>query len=41
MRKFLTILGGFFLALYVLGSLNVIDFRVCVSEVGVCNPKPQ
>lgn len=42
MRTFLTILGGFFLVLYVLGSLNAIDFRMCVGELvqGVdCSPK--
>lgn len=42
-KRFLTdtILWGFFLVLYVLGSLNAIDFRLCVGELGACVPKQQ
>lgn len=39
MRTFLIILGGFFLTMFFLGAAGALDFRVCISEVGICNPK--
>lgn len=38
MKTFYTVIGAVLFWMWVLGLLNLIDFRLCVAPAGACNP---